>query len=44
MRAVAITGGLMLLVYAMTHATQHGWLTGALDVVRLNGAAAPTFK
>jgi EmrB/QacA subfamily drug resistance transporter len=27
--AVAITGGLMLLVYAMTHATQHGWVTAA---------------
>src|SRR5205809_5881321 len=25
--AVSITGGLMLLVYAMTHATQHGWAT-----------------
>jgi EmrB/QacA subfamily drug resistance transporter len=26
--AVSITGGLMLLVYAMTRATQHGWGTG----------------
>jgi EmrB/QacA subfamily drug resistance transporter len=26
--AVTITGGLMALVYAMTHATQHGWATG----------------
>src|ERR687887_1921947 len=26
--AVSITGGLMLLVYAMTRATQHGWATG----------------
>jgi EmrB/QacA subfamily drug resistance transporter len=26
--AVSITGGLMLLVYALTRATQHGWLTG----------------
>src|SRR5205814_10720980 len=25
--AVSITGGLMLLVYAMTRATQHGWAT-----------------
>jgi EmrB/QacA subfamily drug resistance transporter len=25
--AVSITGGLMLLVYAMTRATQHGWVT-----------------
>jgi EmrB/QacA subfamily drug resistance transporter len=27
--AVAITGGLMLLVYAMTRATEHGWATAA---------------
>jgi EmrB/QacA subfamily drug resistance transporter len=27
--AASITGGLMLLVYAMTRATQHGWGTGA---------------
>jgi EmrB/QacA subfamily drug resistance transporter len=26
--AASITGGLMLLVYAMTHAAQHGWGTG----------------
>src|SRR5438132_1001206 len=26
--AASITGGLMLLVYAMTRATQHGWGTG----------------
>jgi EmrB/QacA subfamily drug resistance transporter len=26
--AASITGGLMLLVYAMTHAVQHGWGTG----------------
>ena len=26
--AVSITGGLMLLVYALTHASQHGWATG----------------
>src|SRR6201987_5779558 len=25
--AVSITGGLMLLVYALTHASQHGWAT-----------------
>src|SRR6476469_1130233 len=27
--AASITGGLMLLVYAMTRATQHGWATGS---------------
>ena len=27
--AASITGGLMLLVYAMTRAAQHGWATGA---------------
>jgi EmrB/QacA subfamily drug resistance transporter len=26
--AVSITSGLMLLVYALTHASQHGWATG----------------
>jgi len=26
--AASITGGLMVLVYALTHASQHGWLTG----------------
>jgi EmrB/QacA subfamily drug resistance transporter len=26
--AVSITGGLMVLVYALTHASQHGWATG----------------
>src|SRR5690349_13491762 len=26
--AASITGGLMLLVYALTHASQHGWATG----------------
>jgi EmrB/QacA subfamily drug resistance transporter len=26
--AAAITGGLMLLVYGLTHASQHGWATG----------------
>ena len=29
--AVSITGGLMLLVYAMTHAAQHGWGDGGDD-------------
>src|SRR6059058_6178184 len=28
--AASITGGLMLLVYAMTHATQHGWATAEI--------------
>ena len=27
--AASITGGLMLLVYAMTHATEHGWVAGS---------------
>src|ERR1700750_2629692 len=27
--AASITGGLMLLVYALTRASQHGWLTGS---------------
>ena len=26
--AASITGGLMVLVYALTHASQHGWVTG----------------
>ena len=29
--AVSITGGLMLLVYALTRASQHGWATGETD-------------
>jgi len=37
--AVSITGGLMLLVYAMTRATQHGWTTGE-TIGLLAGAAA----
>ena len=37
--AASITGGLMLLVYAMTHATQHGWAT-AETVGLLAGSAA----
>ena len=36
--AASITGGLMLLVYAMTRATQHGWGTGA--TIGLLAAAA----
>jgi EmrB/QacA subfamily drug resistance transporter len=37
--AAAITGGLMLLVYAMTRATQHGWGTGE-TIGLLGGAVA----
>ncbi len=37
--AASITGGLMLLVYAMTRASQHGWATGA-SIGLLAGAAA----
>src|SRR6266700_1979025 len=37
--AVSITGGLMLLVYAMTRATQHGWGT-AETIGLLAGSAA----
>jgi EmrB/QacA subfamily drug resistance transporter len=36
--AVSITAGLMLLVYATTHATNHGW--GAPSTLALFGAAA----
>ncbi len=36
--ATSITGGLMLLVYGMTRATQHGWATGT--TVALLGASA----
>src|SRR5438270_1194853 len=36
--AATITGGLMLLVYAMTRATQHGWGTG--ETIGLLAAAA----
>src|SRR5438128_3151805 len=36
--AASITGGLMLLVYAMTRATQHGWATG--ETIGLLAAAA----
>ena len=37
--ATSITGGLMLLVYAMTRAAQHGWATGE-SIGLLAGAAA----
>ena len=37
--AAAITGGLMLLVYALTHASQHGWGT-AETIGLLAGSAA----
>jgi EmrB/QacA subfamily drug resistance transporter len=37
--ATSITGGLMLLVYAMTRATQHGWGTGE-TIGLLAGSAA----
>src|SRR6266704_7223128 len=36
--AVSITGGLMLLVYAMTRASQHGWLTA--ETIGLLAASA----
>src|SRR5712691_8080004 len=36
--AAAITGGLMLLVYAMTRATQHGW--GTAETIGLLAASA----
>src|SRR5207245_533973 len=36
--AVSITSGLMLLVYALTRATQHGWGTG--QTIGLLGASA----
>jgi EmrB/QacA subfamily drug resistance transporter len=36
--AASITGGLMLLVYAMTHAAQHGW--GSAETVVLLAASA----
>jgi EmrB/QacA subfamily drug resistance transporter len=36
--AVSITSGLMLLVYAMTHATQHGWVTA--ETIGLLAASA----
>src|SRR5262249_34462417 len=36
--AISITGGLMLLVYAMTRAVQHGW--GTAETIGLLAAAA----
>src|SRR5947199_2904556 len=36
--AASITGGLMLLVYAMTRATQHGWATGSTAVLLVASA------
>ena len=36
--ATSITGGLMVLVYGLTHASQHGWATA--ETVALLGAAA----
>src|SRR5581483_8834735 len=36
--AASITGGLMLLVYAMTRAVQHGWSTG--ETIGLLAASA----
>jgi MFS family permease len=36
--AASITGGLMLLVYAMTRATQHGW--GSVETIALFAASA----
>jgi EmrB/QacA subfamily drug resistance transporter len=42
--AVAITGGLMLLVYAMTHATQHGWATsGTISLLVASGILIGSF-
>jgi predicted MFS family arabinose efflux permease len=40
--AVSITGGLMLLVYAMTRAAQHGW--GTAESIALLGASAATIS
>jgi EmrB/QacA subfamily drug resistance transporter len=37
--AVSITGGLMLLVYAMTRAVQHGWTTGETIALLATSAA-----
>jgi EmrB/QacA subfamily drug resistance transporter len=42
--AASITGGLMLLVYAMTRAAQHGWVSGqSLALLGLSGALLATF-
>jgi EmrB/QacA subfamily drug resistance transporter len=42
--AVAITGGLMLLVYAMTHAVQHGWGTSeTIGLLAISGSLIVAF-
>jgi EmrB/QacA subfamily drug resistance transporter len=42
--AASITGGLMLLVYAMTRATQHGWGTGeTIGLLAASGALIVAF-
>jgi EmrB/QacA subfamily drug resistance transporter len=42
--AATITGGLMLLVYGMTHATQHGWGTGeTIGLLAGSGALIASF-
>src|SRR3954465_3409746 len=42
--AASITGGLMLLVYAMTRAAQHGWVSGqSLVLLGLSGALLAAF-
>jgi EmrB/QacA subfamily drug resistance transporter len=42
--AVTITGGLMLLVYAMTRAVQHGWATGeTIGLLAASGALVAAF-
>ena len=42
--AISITGGLMLLVYAMTRAVQHGWgTTGTIALLAASGALMVAF-
>jgi EmrB/QacA subfamily drug resistance transporter len=42
--AVVITGGLMLLVYAMTHATEHGWATpSTISLLVVSGVLIASF-
>jgi EmrB/QacA subfamily drug resistance transporter len=42
--AASITGGLMLLVYAMTRAAQHGWVTGeTIGLLAASAALIATF-
>src|SRR5215203_1706480 len=42
--AIAITGGLMLLVYAMTRAVQHGWgTTGTIALLAASAALVVAF-